>query len=144
MPQGGKLFPPPPKQNVCRPPASVIGFLIGFSLTKCEIGRPGADKKGEGVCGGAEQPPPSRIQRVSPNPAIAFWFDCCIGTSVCMCVSICFVVQGVVVCCSCLMFLGPLSGSLFFSIVFVFVAKQLPKRSPDLHGEPLEQKMRPG
>ena len=97
----------------------------------------------------------SRGLRPTPPPRLD---SIVVLAQVCVCVSTCFVAEGVVICCSCIMFLGPLPGTICFSMLFVFVANKLQRLSPNLveiikmllevaperHGEPLVPKLRPG
>ena len=100
------------------------------------------------------------IQRASPNPATALGFYCCIGANVCVCVFVptCFVVEGLVVCCSWMMFLGPLFGTYFsrfgstslrtkmptrYQNLFEII-KDVPGSRPELQAEPLVPQMSPG
>ena len=50
------------------------------------------------------------FQRASPNRATARGSIVVLAQE-CVCVLTCFVVEGVVLCCSCMMFLGPLPGT---------------------------------
>ena len=66
------------------------------------------------------------IQRASPIPSTAPGFHCflCESVCVCVCVPICFVVEGIGFCCSRILFLGPLPGTRIFLIRYDFLCKQ--------------------
>ena len=55
----------------------------------------------------------------------------CVCVCVCVCVPTCFVVEGVVVCFSCLMFLGPLLGRCFLGLVCSRCEIQIAKTIPE-------------